>query len=142
MVVFLPTSERFARAVAGQNYRIHKIATSPYFDLTEWNPRGNSAKHLRTGLNRARRAGVTIEPVTEITIGFRNEVAGICKTWLKGRSAGMSFGGSSTRSIIKNYKKYFGARGGYGQLVGILRQRPIRPVMDGILKTFCGADRA
>src|SRR5580765_5622628 len=44
LVVFLPTSERFAQAVASRDFRIHKIASSPYFDLKKWNPRGNPAK--------------------------------------------------------------------------------------------------
>jgi len=41
-VAFLPATERFARAVASDELRIVKIGASPYFDLTAWNPRGNS----------------------------------------------------------------------------------------------------
>ena len=36
-----------------------------------WNPRGNSAKHLRTGVNRGRRAGLSVTEVTELTPAFR-----------------------------------------------------------------------
>jgi phosphatidylglycerol lysyltransferase len=132
IVVFLPTTERFARAVAGRDYRIHKIATSPYFDLKKWDPRGNSAKHLRSGLNRARRAGVTVEPVTNISDDFRREVAEICKTWLGGRSAGMSFGWLFSLHPFNNAeaKKYFAARDADGKLVGLLAASPI-PARDG-----------
>ncbi|MBV9241700.1 MAG: DUF2156 domain-containing protein, partial [Acidobacteria bacterium] len=59
-VAFLPATERFARAIASDEVRIVKVGASPYFDLTTWNPRGNSAKHLRTGVNRARRAGLSV----------------------------------------------------------------------------------
>ena len=109
MVVFLPTSARFARAVSGQDYRIHKIAASPYFDLTKWDPRGNSAKHLRTGVNRARRAGISVGSVQNITEDFRHEVGELCEKWLDGRSAGMSFGWLFRLAPFHNVdaKRYF-----------------------------------
>ncbi len=132
MVVFLPTSERFARAIAGQGYRIHKIAASPYFDLRKWDPRGNSAKHLRLGLNRARRAGISVKPVANISADFRREVDELCEKWLGGRSAGMSFGWLFRLAPFHNAeaKKYFAARDEDGRLVGLLAASPI-PARDG-----------
>ena len=132
LVVFLPTSERFARAVAGKGFRIHKIATSPYFDLRNWNPRGNSAKGLRLGLNRARRAGISVEPVANITDGFRREVGALCENWLDGRSAGVSFGWLFRLAPFQNVdvKRYFAARNTDGMLVGLLAASPI-PARDG-----------
>ncbi len=132
MVVFLPTTERFARAVAGQNYRIHKIASSPYFDLQKWDPRGNSAKHLRSGVNRARRAGISVESVAGISEDFRREVSELCETWLGERSAGMSFGWLFKLAPFNNVetKRYFAARNEDGKLVGLLAASPI-PARDG-----------
>ena len=132
LVVILPTSERFARAVAGQNYRIHKIATSPYFDLQKWDPKGNPAKGLRLGLNRARRAGVSVERVIDITPAFQDEVDELSATWLSGRSAGVSFGWLFRLAPFQNAdaKRYFAARDAEGQLVGLLAASPI-PARDG-----------
>ena len=132
LVVFLPTSERFARAVAGKNYRIHKIASSPYFDLQKWDPKGNSAKGLRLGLNRARKAGITVERVSDITRGFKREVALLCDGWLGGRSAGVSFGWLFRLAPFQNAdaKRYFAARNADGELVGLLAASPI-PARDG-----------
>ncbi len=132
LVVFMPTSERFARAVAGQNYRIHKIASSPYFDLQKWDPKGNSAKGLRLGLNRARKAGISVTRVSDITSAFRREVTELCDTWLGGRSAGVSFGWLFRLAPFQNAeaKRYFAARDADGQLVGLLAASPI-PARDG-----------
>src|SRR5258706_13607185 len=132
LVVFLPTSARFARAVAGLGFRIHKIAASPYFDLKNWNPRGNSAKGLRLGLNRARRAGISVEHVADISAGFRDEVGELCEKLLDGRSAGMSFGWLFPLAPFHNAdpKKYFAARDASGHLVGFLAASPI-PARNG-----------
>ncbi len=132
LVVFLPTSERFARAVAGRDFRIHKIATSPYFDLQKWDPRGNSAKSLRLGLNRARRAGISVEPVYDISADFRGEVGKLCEKWLDGRSAGIVFGWLFRLAPFQNAqaKRYFAARNPDGTLVGLLAASPI-PARDG-----------
>ena len=132
LVVFLPTSERFARAVAGPHYRIHKIATSPYFDLTKWDPKGNPAKGLRLGINRARRAGITIERVSDISSGFQREVGALCKGWLGGRTAGVSFGWLFRLAPFQNAeaKCYFAARDTEGELVGLLAASPI-PARNG-----------
>jgi len=132
LVVFLPTSERFARAVARKGFRIHKIATSPYFDLQNWNPKGNAAKGLRLGINRARRGGVSVEPVTDITTDFRREVTELCDKWLNERTAGISFGWLFKLAPFQNavVKRYFAARNTHGRLVGLLAASPI-PAREG-----------
>ena len=132
LVVILPTSERFARAVADQHYRIHRVATSPYFDLQKWDPRGNPAKGLRLGLNRARRAGVSVKRVSDVNPGFQREVGALCAGWLGGRSAGISFGWLFRLAPFQNAeaKRYFTARNAQGQLVGLLAASPI-PARDG-----------
>lgn len=132
LVVFLPASERFANAMAGRGFRIHKIASSPYFDLRKWNPRGNSAKGLRLGVNRARRAGISVSAITDISAHFRQEVDELCETWLDSRAAGMSFGWLFRLAPFHNAnaKRYFAARDPHGQLVGLLAASPI-PARDG-----------
>ncbi len=132
LAVFVPTSERFARAVSTQDVRIHKIGTSPYFDLQNWNPRGNSAKGLRLGLNRARRAGIVVESVSDITADFRGEVGELCENWMDGRPAGLEFGWLFQLAPFENAnaKRYFAARNTEGLLVGLLAACPI-PARDG-----------
>src|SRR3954447_9394280 len=88
-VAFLPATERFARAVVSDEVRIVKIGASPYFDLTTWSPRGNSAKHLRAGVNRGRRAGLTVTEITELTAEFRADVERLTNEWGGKRRAGV-----------------------------------------------------
>jgi phosphatidylglycerol lysyltransferase len=131
-VAFLPATERFARAVASDDVRIVKIGASPYFDLTTWNPRGNSAKHLRTGVNRGRRAGLTVTEVTELTPAFRAEVDRLVSEWGGKRRAGVRFGWLFELMPFQNaeFKKFFAAHDAQGRLVGVLAASPI-PARDG-----------
>ncbi|HEY2847652.1 MAG TPA: DUF2156 domain-containing protein [Pyrinomonadaceae bacterium] len=132
IVAFLPATERFARAVASDDVRIVKIGASPYFDLTTWNPRGNSAKHLRTGVNRGRRAGLTVTEITELTPEFRSEVERLSSEWGGKRRAGVRFGWLFELMPFENaeFKKYFAAHDADGHLVGMLAASPI-PARDG-----------
>ena len=131
-VAFLPATERFARAVASDELRIVKVGASPYFDLTTWNPRGNSAKHLRTGVNRARRAGLEVTEVTELTREFRSDVERLTGEWAGKRRAGVRFGWLFDLKPFENaeFKKYFAARNADGHLVGVLAASPI-PAREG-----------
>ena len=128
----MPGFKRFASSVAGRGLRIHKIASSPYFDLKNWNPRGNSAKGLRLGLNRARRAEITVKLVSDISPKFRKEVGDLSEKWLARRSAGLSFGWLFRLAPFQNAdaKRYFAARNADGGLVGLLAASPI-PARDG-----------
>ena len=51
MVAFVPTSSQFAHAVAPRDFVAVKCGASPYFDLQNWNPRGDCAKKMRAGVN-------------------------------------------------------------------------------------------
>ena len=50
IVAFVPTTEKFANSIAGENVRVIKVGASPYFDLTKWHPTGNCAKTLRSSV--------------------------------------------------------------------------------------------
>ena len=132
IAVFVPSTERFAKSMTSLNMRIQKIGASPYFDLQNWNPRGNCAKHLRVGINRARRAGVVVEQVSKITDLFRSEVHELREGWLERRAAGIHFGWLFEVAPFENAasKKYFSARDEHGELVGLLAASPI-PARDG-----------
>ena len=132
MVAFLPATEKFARSVASQNLRIVKVGASPYFDLQKWNPRGNSAKKLRLGVNHGRRSGISVAEVASVSDEFRVEVDGLIKQWVGSRRAGVGFGWLFELIPFQNSeaKKYFAARTEEGKLVGLLAASPI-PARDG-----------
>ncbi|HYX27911.1 MAG TPA: DUF2156 domain-containing protein [Pyrinomonadaceae bacterium] len=126
VVAFVPTSSKFARRVAPKDFTAVKCGAAPYFDLQTWNPRGDSAKKLRAGVNQAKRAGVEIEVISEINDSFRSETAELCLHWLGERSAGTTFGWLVALDpfMHSEYKKYFAARAN-GKLVGFLAASPI-----------------
>ena len=132
IVAFLPTTEKYARSVASQNLRIVKVGASPYFDLQNWNPRGNSAKKLRLGVNRGRRSGVAVEEIRNVTAEFRREVDDLTTQWNDCRRAGVNFGWLFELIPFQNSKskKYFAARTEDGKLVGLLAASPI-PAREG-----------
>jgi lysylphosphatidylglycerol synthetase-like protein (DUF2156 family) len=119
---FLPATERFARIAVAQNLEAVKVGASPYFDLQNWNPRGNRAKNLRSGLNRARRGGISVEQVEKIDESFRREAAELGESWLKTRRAGIKFDWLFGLEPFKNAesKKFFAARDETGMLAGLL----------------------
>ncbi|CAN5371285.1 hypothetical protein BH10ACI2_BH10ACI2_20520 [soil metagenome] len=139
IVAFLPATEKYARSVASKEMRIVKVGASPYFDLQNWDPRGNSAKKLRLGVNRGRRSGVSVEEVDFLTERFRDEVDELKIAWNGSRRAGVSFGWLFELMPFQNSgsKKYFAARTGDGKLVGLLAASPIpargcQSVVDGM----------
>ncbi len=126
VVAFAPTSAEFARKVAPKDFSAVKCGASPYFDLQTWNPRGDSAKKLRAGVNQAKRSGVEIEVVADIADTFRKETADLCLHWLGARPSGTTFGWLVALDpfMHSEYKKYFAARVN-GRLVGFLAASPI-----------------
>ena len=127
VVAFVPTSAGFARMVVPNDFIAVKVGASPYFDLQTWNPRGDSAKKMRAGVNQARRAGVAVEMVPDGVDEVAEERDGAAlhelarlaslrdDLWLAGRA----------RSFLHSeYKKYFTARVN-GKLVGFLAASPI-----------------
>ena len=132
IVAFVPTTEKFANSIAGENVRVIKVGASPYFDLTKWHPTGNCAKTLRSSVNRGRRAGIWVEEVTEVTDNFRKETNEICDKWGNASRAGVKFGWLFAVLPFQNsdVKKYFAARDADGQLLGLLAASPI-PAREG-----------
>jgi phosphatidylglycerol lysyltransferase len=121
VLAFVPASAQFARAVAPSDFSAVKVGAAPYFDLPNWNPRGDGAKKLRAGVNQARRSGVEFEVATDLTEVFKSETARLCMQWLGSRPAATTFGWLVALDpfVHAEYKKYFAARVS-GKLVGFL----------------------
>jgi len=127
VVAFVPTSAEFARRLIPRDFKAVKVGASPYFDLQTWNPRGDSAKKIRAGVNQARRAGVTVETVTDdVDEVLKKETAQLCMHWLGARRSATTFGWLVALDpfLHSEYKKYFAARVD-GKLVGFLAASPI-----------------
>jgi phosphatidylglycerol lysyltransferase len=127
VVAFVPSSAEFARLVVPRDYVAVKVGASPYFDLQNWNPRGDSAKKIRAGINQARRAGVVVEAVTGgVSQSLKTETARLCLEWLGARRSATTFGWLVALDpfLHSDYKKYFTARVD-GRLVGFLAASPI-----------------
>jgi phosphatidylglycerol lysyltransferase len=127
VVAFVPSSTAFARMVAPDDFKAVKVGASPYFDLQTWNPRGDSGKKIRAGVNQARRAGVSVEVVPETVDEFlKKETAQLCMHWLGARRSATTFGWLIALDpfLHSEYKKYFAARVN-GKLVGFLAASPI-----------------
>lgn len=131
IVAFVPATERFAQQAIKEGLSAIKIGAAPYFDLQTWNPRGNSAKKMRAGVNQAERAGVRIELVEVLTETFKTETTRVCLEWLKSRPAAQTFGWLLALDPFLHFerKKLFAARAG-GRLVGLLALSPI-PTRNG-----------
>lgn len=126
VVAFVPTTAQFARGVAPADFSAIKVGAAPYFDLPNWNPRGDCAKKLRAGANQARRAGVEFEVATDLSEAFKSETARLCMQWLGSRTAATTFGWLVALDPFMHaeHKRYFAARVS-GQLVGFLAASPI-----------------
>src|SRR5713101_3634078 len=126
VVAFVPTSAEFARRITLDGFMAVKVGASPYFDLKTWNPRGDSAKKLRAGVNQARRSGVEVEMVDDVDAMLKKETAQLCMHWLDTRPSATTFGWLVALDpfLHSEYKKYFAARVN-GKLVGFLATSPI-----------------
>jgi len=127
VVAFVPATAEFARQVAPRDFAAVKVGASPYFDLRNWNPRGDCAKKLRAGINQARRAGVEIGEAPEaIDEQIRKETAQMCLNWLQSRRSATTFGWLVALDPFLHFKhkRYFTARVN-GKLVGFLAVSPI-----------------
>jgi phosphatidylglycerol lysyltransferase len=126
VVAFVPTSAEFARRLLPHDFKAVKVGASPYFDLQTWNPRGDSAKKIRAGVNQARRAGVVVEIVDSVDEALKRETAQLCMHWLGSRRSATTFGWLVALDpfLHSEYKKYFTARVN-DRLVGFLAASPI-----------------
>lgn len=132
IAAFVPATERFAHVGVQLGMSAIKIGAAPYFDLATWQPRGNCAKKLRAGVNRASRAGVAVEIVANFDDELRKEAADLCLKWLSTRRAETTFGWLLALDPFLNAerKKVFAARTADNRLVGLLAASPI-PARDG-----------
>ena len=132
ITAFVPVTEQFARQASSLGLSAIKIGAAPYFDLRTWNPRGNSAKKLRAGVNQATRAGVTVEQLDSFDDQFKKETTELCLQWLKARPAATTFGWLLALDPLlrAERKKIFTARDKQHRLVGLLAVSPI-PARNG-----------
>src|SRR5438128_12005110 len=110
VVAFVPTSARFARSISSTDFSVVKVGAAPYFDLQNWNPRGDCAKKMRAGVNQARRAGVEVEMISEsVDAALKKETAQLCLRWLDMRRAATTFGWLIALDpfLHSEHKKYF-----------------------------------
>lgn len=130
MAVFAPMTERGASIAERAGLHIIKIGASPYFDLPHWDPRGDIAKHLRSSVNRARRAGLVVQRVE--TLHQDRDCAHLCQQWLASRPAGKAFGWLFALHPHHQAatKRFFVARDGQGRMAGLLAASPI-PARNG-----------
>jgi phosphatidylglycerol lysyltransferase len=126
VVAFVPTTAEFATQVTPHQFKAVKVGAAPYFDLKVWNPRGDSAKKLRAGVNQARRAGVGVQYLDDADERLRKETAELCLRWLGTRRAATTFGWLIALDpfLHSEYKKYFAARID-GKLVGFVAASPV-----------------
>jgi phosphatidylglycerol lysyltransferase len=132
IAAFVPTTERFAREAVELGLSATKIGAAPYFDLKDWEPRGNSAKKMRAGVNQALRARVRIESIASFDEDLKRETTDLCLQWLKTRRAATTFGWllSLDPFLHAEQKRIFAARDVNNRLVGLLAASPI-PARDG-----------
>jgi phosphatidylglycerol lysyltransferase len=127
IAAFVPTTGRFAQIAAGSGFTAVKVGAAPYFDLTTWNPRGDRAKKMRSGINQARRAGVSVERWESFDTARKTETTDLCLQWLGSRRAATSFGWLMALDpfLHADRKRYYGARDGDGHLVGLIAASPM-----------------
>ncbi len=132
IAAFVPATERFASEGIRLGLSAIKIGAAPYFDLKEWQPRGNSAKKMRAGINQALRAGVRIESIDSFDEDLRKETTALCLEWLKTRRAATTFGWLLALDpfLRAEQKTMFVARDVNNRLVGLIAASPI-PARDG-----------
>ncbi len=132
IAAFVPATERLAREGIQLGLSAIKIGAAPYFDLQVWQPRGNSAKKLRAGVNQALRGGIQVESVVRFSDELKEETTELCLSWLKTRRAATTFGWLLALDpfLRSERKKLFAARDANHRLVGLLAASPI-PARDG-----------
>ncbi|MGH8539907.1 MAG: phosphatidylglycerol lysyltransferase domain-containing protein [Stenotrophobium sp.] len=123
---FVPATEHFAGLARDWGYSILKVGASPYFDLPDWHPRGDRAKHLRWSVNRARREDLRVASTLFCPI-LVEECRQVCVSWLSTRPAAANFGWlfSLDPMCFAEHKRFFTARNRNGDLVGLLAASPI-----------------
>ena len=129
---FVPTTERFAKQARQLHLSVLKVGAAPYFDLQNWDPRGNAAKKMRAGVNQAIRAGVRVEVVSQLNEVTKMEITQISLDWLESRRAATTFGWLLALDPFAQFerKKLFAARDSSNRMIGLLSVSPI-PARNG-----------
>jgi phosphatidylglycerol lysyltransferase len=132
LAAFIPATTRFAQAAVSSGMSAVKVGAAPYFDLQQWSPRGDRAKKMRSGINQAHRAGISVETIGTVEEKIRIETAALCRSWLQTRRAATNFGWLFVLDPFQHTetKRFFAARDQQGRLVGFLAASPI-PERDG-----------
>lgn len=127
IAAFVPATEKFSREAVRLGLSAIKIGASPYFELREWNPKGNAAKSLRAGVNQATRAGVEVTLIHRVDDQLREEATALCFEWLRGRRCATAFGWLLSLDPFLHFerKRLFAARTAQKRLVGILGVSPM-----------------
>ena len=132
IAAFVPATARFASVALEADLSAVKVGAAPYFDLQTWGPHGDRAKKMRSGINQARRAGVSVEFVETADEEIKRETAALCQRWLETRRTATKLGWLFVLDPFQHaeLKKFFAARDHRGRLVGFLAASPI-PARDG-----------
>ncbi|HEY6118579.1 MAG TPA: DUF2156 domain-containing protein [Pyrinomonadaceae bacterium] len=132
IVAFVPATDRFAREAVVLGLTAIKVGAAPYFELDQWNPRGNSGKKIRAGVNQASRAGVKVEPIDSLDAALKQETAELCLHWLSKRRSATTFGWLLALDpfLRADLKRLYAARDSQKRLVGLLAASPI-PAREG-----------
>ena len=123
--VFLPVTERFARAGVGIGLDCVPLGKSPYFNLPTWKCEGRRVYTVRKELKKAERAGVTFSSVPGAELP-RGEAEHLQQAWIATRrTAGLSWIFACGTFNFPAYQKHFLARDKEGTLVGLLSAAPL-----------------
>lgn len=130
LIAFVPTSDRLAKFADELDLDLLPVGVSPYFDLQNWEPRGDKAKKVRSGVNQARRSGIKVEPTPSHQVS-EAEIAQLSSSWLDTRRT-VKFGWLFELDPLryKECKRFFVARNEKDEMVGLLAASPM-PARDG-----------
>ena len=123
--VFLPVTERMARAGIRIGLDCVAIGKSPYFRLPDWKCEGRRLHTVRKELKKAERAGVTFSCVAGADLP-RAEAEEVQNAWIESRRiAGLSWIFSCDTFNFPSYQQHFLARDADGKLAGLLSAAPL-----------------
>ena len=127
--LMLPIGEEAANIARQKGMGLLKIGESGYFKLPEWRPIGDRGKKVRSGVNQATKAGITVkhyQPALNQNAHTRNEIEELCQQWIETREVD-ALGWLLELDPFKfsEHKRYFLARGVDGRIQGMLACSPI-----------------
>lgn len=127
--LMLPIGSHYADIASSCGMARVRIGESGYFSLPTWKPAGDKAKKVRAGVNQARQAGVFVsklDPEKDLDGVTREGIEALCADWIKTREVdAFSWLLELNPFKLSEYKRYFVARNGEGNVVGFLSCSPI-----------------